>query len=350
MRLKLDSIEEGKPGTAVITCEKAEDYQKLSVVIKPNDLIHSKIRRKVKDGAKKGVELFEADIIAKEIQYEAGVEEMRIRGILNENCEAGRAGSNQNVFLINGLEFTLTKEQWTKEEIETLNEAGNNQKVEVAVLVFRPHNCSLMTEEGTLIKTVSAVSQKQLYFTNIARCFSEIGQTLKCIVVFSQNTINREFIQFVYANSKQLHLTEIVKNNAMIEEKTTKGTKEEVLQSMKKESTQAKVNAIVDAELIQAYKTFDDKMHQNSEMVAFDVRDFKKALQGSAVDTLLVTEGFMERLGNDRRERFMMVLKVLTNARSKVFIYPKKCKNFHDIIDKQYNGIAFTLRFKYKYL
>jgi len=165
---------------------------------------------------------------------------------------------------------------------------------------------------------------------------------MRCVL--SQNTINKDFIQFVKQNATQLGLVDLVKNNAFINDKMRNGTKEEVIEILKKPDLSSKIVAIVESSLIQTYHLLMDTMDKDCDKVAFGIQDFKKALTYGAIDTTLVTEGFLEQLGNQRREGFIRALNNLVNTGSKVVIYPKKSTNYKGI--EALSGLAFTLRFK----
>jgi stalled ribosome rescue protein Dom34 len=87
-----------------------------------------------------------------------------------------------------------------------------------------------------------------------------------------------------------------------------------------------------------------DTMEKDHEMVAFGTQDFKKALVYGAVETALVSEGFIEEMDQKRRAAFLKALEHSSKTGSKIYTYPKTSSNYKEIC--ALSGLAFTLRFK----
>ena len=344
MKLDLSTIQQGHSGFAVITCEDTDDYQKLSVVIKRGDIIHTKIRRKVDKGNSKRVEIHEADVLVQEIEYQAGVNEMRLRGVLTENTEFGSVGSFQRILLFNGTEFTLFKEEWLPEDIEILKSAVSEQEqFDTIFVLFKNQSCVVLSEKFQILNTFNQ-TQKQNLFTSIAQFIATHSDHLKCVVVFSTNSINREFIQFMKQNATQYGVVELCKTNAFIEEKAKNGTIQEIQDILKKPEVHSRIVAVVDSNFIQNYHKLMNVFEKDCDKVAFGEQDFKKAFNYGAIDTLLVTETFVENLVPKRRQAFMRMMDYLTRTGSKVLVFPKKASHYEEL--EKLSGIAATLRFK----
>ena len=344
MKLDLSGVVEGRAGTAFITCESPDDYQKLSVVIKAEDIIHCKIRRKINKGNKTDISIAEADIRIKEIEYQAGIDEMRLRGVLETGIDGAPEGSYQRIMLCNtNNQFSLYKEKWSQDDIEILKSAISDDSVQVLLVLFNNQGVTLLSNNMKVLSTIRQL-KKQTAFNLAAQFISKIVKDLKCVVVLSQNSYNTEFIQYIKQNAQQFNVKDLCKNNAFIDAKVANGTISEVSELMRDANLNKRIEALVESDYIQVYNNMMNIFENDCDKVAFGEKDFKKALNYGAVDTLLVTETYIENLVQKRRQGFMKIINYLNSTGSKVVIFPKTVKYTHNELEKV-SGLAAILRF-----
>ena len=345
MKLDLSRVTQGCAGTAFIACESPDDYQKLSVVIKTDDIIHCKIRRKTDRGNKTDISIVEADIRIKEVEYQAGVDEMRLRGVLEEGIDGAPEGSHQRVMLCNtNNQFSLYKNEWTEDDIEILKSAAEEEQNHLIIVLFTNQGATILSEKMKVLSTIKQF-KKQTLFASVAQYISTNSKDLKCVVVFSPNAYNTEFIQYIRQNAQQVNARDLCKNNAFIDVKVTNGSISEVEEQMRDENLTKRIEALVESDYIQAYNNMMNIFDNDCDKVAFGEKDFRKALNYGAIDTLFVTDTYIENLVQKRRQGFMKIMNYLKSTGSKVVVFPHTVKNTHDELEKV-SGLAATLRFK----
>lgn len=338
--MKIDIRDLANSNIVHIMSDEVDDYKALASVIKPGDIITTQIRRKLKDKGK--IEIYISSVEVREIEFEVGSNEMRLRGVHTENTEFASQDSPQRILLRLGTKFDLYKNNWTDEEIQTLkNSQDNGTDVETAIFVLNTHSVSLFNQLGKLIST-EQLNNNTTYASAVHSLLSNLEKDqLKCIVILSHCTNTNQITQYLTINSIALNITEIVKQHAIIEGRCQSGTSEDVLNALKLLSD--RIYSHVYSFYINEFDKFKNLMQKDIDGISLGLDNIKRAIYYGAVDTLYVSESFIEEMDNKRRAAFTKCMNNLMENGSNVIVFPSKLRETQDL--NNLNGIAASLRF-----
>jgi protein pelota len=229
MKIDWQHVRPNGKGHAVIEIDHIEDFWTLATVIRPGDRIRAQIRRKIKTertGTGKTESTFSlmiAKVTIQEIDFQAGIDEMQLRGTHVKDIEGGKAGTFQRVMLGVGRPFTLSKTIWKLV----------NATVAPVLLANGVANVCLICRNATRIvdhieKAMPKIRKMGDAGKNQAargKFFDAVANALvtkvpipsmKCIIIASPGFIARDFFAFLDEHKNQLQITAAFQANRFI--------------------------------------------------------------------------------------------------------------------------------------
>lgn len=345
-------LDERKEGTKV-KIETLDDLWYLKILLKEGDRVSSKTFRRIRSedivradrGERKPVFI---EIEVEKVRFSEYKNSLRITGkIRNASDESVPLGSYHTIEVKVGDTIFISKE-FSGQEIEILKEAlKSSKKAEVLILCIEDDEAEFSIVRKRGIDHVARISyavsgkrnlkehdkSRKEFFSQILNKLKELvdREKLDKVIIAGVGFFKEDFFDFLKEKEKKIaeicSLVDVSSSaRACVQEVLKKGAVEKVCE----ESRIAKETKLVEEVLKEIAK--DGK-------ATYGLKDVKKALNYSAVDTLLVTDNAVKRI---KEAEELMNLARETGA--KVYIISTE----HEAGEKldSIGGIAAILRFK----
>jgi protein pelota len=324
-----DQIVVGAKGNVTISIEAIEDFWTVANLMAIGDKVQAQIRRKLKNVRTSGrsdaeTVLVRAWVKLTEIDYQPGVDEMRLRGTLCQDCEDATKGSFQRVMFAIGRPFVLRK-VWDQFYYEQLAEAANPiSSASVAAVLMQSglaNLCIIGRNSTVLVKSVqkaipkmrvhgsSGKSQeaKAKFYEMVASALIErVPVTeMKCIIVASNGFVAKEFLKYLTDHQAQLRLTDAFQASKFVEASVPDAqlsSLEDLLANPELDAQVMELKATVQAK---AFAEFEIAMNANYELVAIGAKETLERMKAGVVAKLLVTDAWIRTLERPARIEFL---------------------------------------------
>ena len=361
-------VKVNEKGSVNITVETVEDFWVLAMVIRPGDKISSQVRRKVKTISKIGKQttktiITTATVKVTEVCYQAGVDEMLLRGTLTHDVEDAKKGTFQRVMLAIGREFTLTKKCWDKFSFEQIEEAGNPESgSSVAAVLMQSGlaNICIVGKNTTILKRKitksipkvkahgsngKSVTEKQKFYELVANALiTDVNiDDMKCIILASPGFYATEFEKFLSDNAARFKLQNAFSSKKFVVAAVSDAhlpSLESLLAKPEMERHVAHLKSAVQAKI---WDTFMRRMTTDVSMVAIGSANVEKCREMGALEHVLVTEKHILSMNLEDRLAFCAKREELEGAHIPVTTFSTKHASGDQL--EQLGGIVALLKF-----
>ncbi|MBR9700023.1 mRNA surveillance protein pelota [Candidatus Woesearchaeota archaeon] len=342
-----------KKGVVKVRIENADDLWYLSQVIEAGDLVSGKTLRKVKHGDEEGKQKASKKpvfikIKVEKIEYTEN--ELRTLGIIEEGPEDAPKGEHHSFSLEEGSEISIEKE-WLNFQRKKLEEAFSSKISPILIVVFD-------REEAFFAK------MKKYGYELLANIQGNVAK--KDMDEGKKPNFYLEILQKVKEYDDRLHPDHIIMGSpAFWKEELLKNLNDEAL---KKKMVLATCSAVGKTAINEVLKRDEVKkvLHQdritkeiniieelmkeisNQGKAAYGLKEVEQAAQASAVETLLITDGFIQKARNENTfSQIDAIMRTADKNKASVNIISSK----HDGGKKLdgLGGIGAILRYKLNY-
>ena len=367
MKLEKENYVLNGEGQVQITAECVEDFSSLSNIIQIGDIIHSQIRRKVTKVSSSGKAdsksvLAFASVEIKEIDYQPGVDEMQLRGILKTAVEDAKPGSYQRVLISIGRPFTLTKSCWDKFTIQELREASDPTfKASICACIMQSgianicivgKNSSVKVAEIT--KSIPKIKsrggsnseQKLKFFQMTVQALDKaITNDMRCIIIASPGFWQKEFLQYLNDNAqKYLKIQKALQENLFILGTVPTGHIQELDNLLAQPQFQKYVEDLKATKQAKLMHLFLKTLNKDDNTTATGYANVIKCYEMGAISHLLVTDAFVRALPREDKIKFNDIMEELEKQKSVVVVFQKTNPSGEQL--HALGGIAAILKFQ----
>ena len=361
-------VKVNEKGSVKITVETVEDFWVLAMVIRPGDKIRSQIRRKVKTVSKIGKQttktvITTATIKVTEVDYQAGVDEMQLRGTLTEDVEDAKKGTFQRMMLAIGREFTLTKKCWDQFSFEQIREAGDPESgSSVAAVLMQSGlaNICIVGKNTTFVKRQitksipkvkahgsngKSVTEKQKFYELVASALTTDVNVdeMKCIILASPGFYAAEFEKFLSDNSARFKLQKAFSVKKFVVAAVSDAHLASLESLLAKPEMERHVSHLKAAVQAKIWDTFMRRMTTDVSMVAIGSANIEKCREMGALEHVLVTEKHILSMNLEDRLAFCAKREELESAKVPVTTFSTKHVSGEQL--EQLGGIVALLKF-----
>lgn len=368
MKVDLSKIAVNEQGTVEISIDNLEDFWTLANIIRVGDHLKSQIRRKVTKLSATGKadhtnKLSNATIEVTEVEYQPGVNEMRIRGKLLHDLFDAKEGSFQRVLLDPSRSFFLTKECWDQFTYDELKEASDpTLTANVAAVIMKSGVASICVVGrstsvclATVTKSIPKIrvhggsgksaEAKKKFFEMTADALVKVPNIyeMQSIIVASPGFIQHEFVDFLRANMVQYKMQNLFTANIFVEANVSNGDYTELDEVLLKPEVQSRVSTLKAAKQAFTYDQFMKIMANDQTMICLGADDVLDAARSGAVKTLLVTDNYIRGLEINERIDFLNLKTNLEAQQTEVVVFSTKHSSGLQL--NELGGIAAILKY-----
>ncbi len=294
-------------GRMKLLVETQDDLWHLSHVIEQGDIVTGKAERKIKMGdegsrAKSAKKVFTARVGVEKAVYEPKDRELRVSGTLAEEREFAPAGSHQSISVEQGSVLTIEKKEWLRHHLQRIERASRQKKGAVLIVVHdreeailaltKEYGCETIANlKGDVEKKAETRQSPEDFYGMIAKQAKEAAEKYgaRAVIVASPAF----FSEYVVARLKKEGLAvpviragcSSVSHNALnevIKREETKKVLEEETAAFEEKAVEELLERIA-----------------KGEPCAYGAEETRAAAEAGAVETLLVTDKYLE----DAREK-----------------------------------------------
>ncbi len=337
-----------RKGEVKLIVETPEDVWCVAQVVDKGDSIKGKTLRKVKvseeaDPEKRAVFM---SIQIEKVDF-AG-DQLRLNGKMLEGPEDVPRGSYHTFQVEVGTTCTITKERWFSFQLQRLEEAQEQQKAKVLVVLFdredayfgrlRSGKLEMLAHlQGDVQKKRSDVQGKGNFFEQIVKQMKEYDERFKssAIVVASpafwkeellkvikDDALRKKFVQTTCSSVDESAFDEVLR-------------RDDVRSALARERV-AKELIIVDQVLTEIAK---------KGAVAYGVKQVASAVEAGAVRTLIVTDGLVKKLRDDEKfEKLDQLMRAVDDQKGEVVLIGSDHQGGKRL--DGLGGVAALLRYK----
>ena len=330
MKVDMSKLVVNQKGEVEITVDDVEDFWTLANVIRVGDKIKSQIRRKVNKVSSTGktdsrVILTNGVVRITEINYQAGVNEMHLRGTLTHDLGDAKAGTFQRILIEPSRPFILKKSCWDKFTYDELKEASDpTLTANIAAVIMKSGLASICVVGRNTTVVLSKVSKsipkirqhggsgksaeaKTKFFQLTADALIKVPrlQEMKCIIVASPGFLQHEFVQYLRNNAVQYNMQAAFQADKFIETSVSNGDANELDQVLIRPEVQNRVSDLRAVQQAKAFEDFLTMMGNDQNMIMFGESNIRNAADQNAVKELLVTDNYIRSLELEPRLSFL---------------------------------------------
>ena len=368
MKVDIKGLVINEAGEVEITIDDIEDFWTLANLIQVGDRLRSQVRRKIVKVSQTGKTdsrqiLAVATVQVVELDFQAGVNEMHVRGVLTHDLEDAREGSSQRILLEIGRPFKLFKTCWDKFSYDEILDAANpasNANVSAIIMQSGISHICIIGKNTTVVKekiskNISKVrthggsgknmEDKLKFFHATAESFIRCVnvEEMKCIIIASPGFLQHEFLTYLNDNQSKYKLQSTFSANKFIESTVSSGYPQELDTLLSQPQMQIYVSELRAANQSKAYEQLMKEMSKSVDFVLFGNQKVLKAAEENAIKTLLITDLFIRSLPLFERRKFYELKERIEKENTEVIIFSTR-HNSGDQLSKL-GGIAAILRY-----
>jgi len=368
--MKLDPLNlvVNQPGSVTIVIDDIEDFWTLANVLRIGDHLTSPIRRKIVKVSGTGKTdsrqlLTKATVKIVEVDFQAGVNEMQLRGTLVHDLEDAREGSSQRVLLEPGRAFTLHKQCWDKFAYQEITEAANptlNASVAAVIMQSGLAHICIIGRNTTVVKqkvqkAIPKVKKHGSSGKNMESKFKFFAMTaealareininqMKCIICASPGFIQHEFLQYLRENCVKYNIPSQIIQQKFVEASVSTGHPQELEALLAQPTMQAHVSELRAAQQAKAFEVLMREMNKSIDMVLFGETSVLKAASENAIKSMMVTDKFIRSQPLNNRLSFLELKDRLEQSQVEVVVFSTRHGSGEQL--DALGGIAALLKF-----
>lgn len=325
-------------GHIQVDVDNIEDFWTLATVLRPGDCVKGQIRRKIKN-ARAGTgksdpttTIMVAKVRITEIDFQPGVEEMQLRGVLVHDIEGGKAGTFQRMMLGVGRPFTLSKTVWDSYTIELLREASDpvaNATVAAVLMANGVANVCVIGRNATrivdhiqrAIPKIRKMGDGDKSQVARGKFFEQVAQSLvtnvsiadlNCVILASPGFLARDFHKFLTENQHKLQITAEFQAGKFIVAPSSGAHLDALEQVLLLPEVSEHVQELKAVSQARAWTEFQKEMNRDVHVVSLGPVHVMEDLRNGAVRTLLATDTHVMSLEFADRMEFIRLRDQLT--------------------------------------
>lgn len=342
MRIKsnLSELVENQPGKITVIVDSNDDIWHIYNLLEKGDLVQLKTTRKVVHESNNGnktakkVQIF-FTLKIDSIDYNSEDYEIRINGKSVFENEYISKGQFQSASIVKNIQFSLIKKSWDAFSINLINEVSNpmvTSDLAVCLLDEGTANLFLISSHITLLKSKVELSipKKRNGSSNhekaILKFFQYVTDMLfnninfdivKCIVIGSPGFIKDQYKEFfgnIKNNSYKQYETLFKNEKKLFYIHASGSSKQSLNEVLSKQDIKEKIFETKAYEDIRLMEKFDEMLALDYEKITFGVKHSYVAIDLLALDTLILTDGFLKKMGPYfRKDLHKRILKLNEN-------------------------------------
>ncbi len=342
-----------KKGELKLKPENKDDLWCLSQIIDTNDLVQAKSLRKIKTGSGDD----RAAVVRKLVFLTLRVEKvelddhLRILGTVEEGTDDVPKGSHHSFAIQEQDSLMIIKEKWLKFQLEKIKEAVSVKTSPVLLCVFDREECylALMKRQGyeVIAHLEGNVQKKSVEGSGSGNFFDDILKKVEEI-------ISRQRVDYIIMASPAFWKDEMMKRvkDDGLKKKIILATCSSVGESALTEILRRKEiqTALKDDRTTQETNLVEDLLTAiaKDEKVSYGMKEVKTAVDGGAVSMLLVTDGLIKKMREQKSyEKLEHLMKSVEQIKGEVHLI----SSIHEAGRKLdgLGGIGALLRYNLSY-
>ena len=336
-----NNLQSGEPGTIKLTVENAEDLWALYNIMEEGDSIRLSTSRKVQleTGSKSTSIKKNITITLKIESIEFSPNSIRLKGKNISENEFIKIGQYHTDEIIVNSTFTLSKNYWDDIHLETLKRATDVTVMSEIVAILMESGISnlfYITSNQTVSKgkiTQSMPKKKggfskhdtkeNKFFNKILNQFiKQINfENTKVLIIAGPGSIKDDFKKFmektIESNTKEW--AELKNNlNKIIYTESSSGFKHSLQEILSKPNIKALIKDTKCIDDVSVMEKFNEVKGLQPDKLFFGYKSFDIAYNNYAIDTLIVTDGYIRKLSALERKDLSNKIKDLKLNKIKV--------------------------------
>ena len=287
-----------------------EDLWYLAEMIKEGDSVRGSATRKIKVGHNQDATIkktFTVTIRVENVSYD--VTALRVNGIVLVAPEEVPRGSHQNITAELGSRLSITKEYWSRLDREKIEEAQEQHKDTLLILVDRTDAVMVMLKKRgyETALTLRGEARGKQYQTASKDFFKELAEQLLNVVTSAQpHTIIIAASSFWHDElKKNLRELETVLNKKLIFVSYANSGREKDIEGL---FTSKELGRLLDEERIgREIRNVEDALERlaKRDRIAYGLKEVSTAATMGAVETLLISEKLLleKRMQKDSKDQ-----------------------------------------------
>ena len=369
MKVDVSGLTLGQKGSVTIEIEDPEDFFTLTNILAVGDRISGQVRRSVTqnktggDADKKTV-LVKATIRVTEIEYQGGVDEMRIRGTLTHDLLDGKEGTFQRMMLAVGRPFVLKKSCWDEWSYSQICEAADPEAGATVAAVLMQSGLAnvcvvgrnMTTIKATINRSIPKIRQhsdsgkgaeaKRKFYESTAQALVEkvAVDDMRVIIVASPGFWAKEFLAYMRTNQAQLGLQKAFSADKFVLGQVDTAHIQSLDALLQKDDMAKYVNDLKATVQARAWEEFLREMGTNPNKTSNGEANVFACLAEGAVARLLVTDTYIRMLDLDARRHFFELKNQLESGGGEAVIFSTQHASGEALND--FGGIAAFLKYE----
>ena len=336
-----NNLKSGEPGTITLTIENAEDLWALYNIMEEGDGIRLSTSRKVQhETGSKSTSIKKSITITLKIEnIEFSPNSIRFKGKNISENEFIKIGQYHTDEIIVNSTFTLTKNYWDDIHLETLKRATDITIMSEIVAILMEagiSNLFYITSNQTVSKgkITQSMPKKKVgfskhelkenkFFNKILNQFiKQINfENTKVLIIAGPGLIKEDFKKFIEktieSNTKEwINLKNNL--NKIIYTESSSGFKHSLQEILSKPNIKALIKDTKCIDDVSVMERFNEIKGLQPDKLFFGYKSFDIAYQNYAIDTLIVTDGYIRKLSALERKDLSNKIKDLKQSKIKV--------------------------------
>lgn len=332
-------------GSMRLVPNNEDDIYYLASIISIDDKISCYTTRKVSlDNGKtqKKISLkLEVKVESFDTDLNCGI--MYVKGKTSVENEHVKIGSYHTLDIAIGTEFTITKSEWKRNEINKIKDCSK-EVPNVLFVVFYEKDCVISSVSSNGVRIVYKEEVKSKNFKEITAQTLKMKEKVKSIVIASLSEARNDFSKFLTKENQAISkMVSIIKLTPDYKGLNNSKLVSKVLVDKNYISSLNNVAFVED--LKEAQKLFNN-LDQHLEEVSIGLKEVGEAMEYGAIKILFLTDRFSKPKTVAEREFSDSLIKKAQELRAKICIIPISMElgeRLHAL-----GGIACTLAFNYK--
>jgi protein pelota len=355
--------------------ENSEDLWQTYNLVEAGDLVRAATWRKVtcanaseQRASSKNTERVRLvlTIRVNQVDYDAEAPSLRVQGVNVTENEYVKRLQHHTLELVPGVKFTLTKFQFDRLHLQTLETACDpGSSADVLVCVMEEGLAHLCLVNGTMTVLRARIQQhvpSKLQRAATAfgardkamhRFFDSVMQALlqhvdfdkvRCVVVASPGYLREQFLEYLFSEAARRDLRSVLEHKKQFLAISVASGRlqsvQEVLASPEASALIADTKAAQNQRLLQA---FYHEMNQDSDRALYGPDQVEKAAEMAAVEHLLIADSQFRHRNVETRRRFVKLVDLVESTGGKVHLFSSTHATGQQLVD--IGGVAALLRF-----
>ena len=314
-----NNLQSGQPGTIQLIVDNAEELWDLYNILEVGDSIRLATSRKVQhDTGSKTTSFKKTITITLKIEdIEFSPNSINIKGKNISENEYIKIGQYQTDEIVVNTTFTLSKNYWDDIHLETLKKITDIRVMSEIVAILMEAgiaNLFYITSNQTVSKgkITQSVPKKKAYSKHDAKenkFFNKIlnqfikqinFENTKVLIIAGPGTIKEDFKKYldktIESNPKDQTELKTLLNKKIIYTESSSGFKHSLLEILSKPNIKALIKDTKCVDDVSVLEKFNEIKGLQPDKLFFGYKSFDIAYKNFAIDTLIVTDGYIRKL------------------------------------------------------